>query len=247
MKHIKEYILPDKYKGKQRGKSYKMINFARSWTKGEEDWLLMLKDKGVTNNDIAFYLDRNVTSIRRKVERLKQKVTLKYNDLHKDEKYEYNSLFLKHINPKSVLDLYAGPKSYYLNKCKSLITNDINKNYDNTYNIDALKILCKLYHDNKKFDLIDIDPFGSAYDCFDLATKMVKKGLIITFGEMGSKRYKRLDYVSKRYNINCMDDFEVDAMIDKVILIGLRNKKKLVPIYTKNWHFISRVYFEVHR
>ena len=155
MKHIKEYILPDKYKGKQRGKSYKMINFARSWTKGEEDWLLMLKDKGVTNNDIAFYLDRNVTSIRRKVERLKQKVTLKYNDLHKDEKYEYNSLFLKHINPKSVLDLYAGPKSYYLNKCKSLITNDINKNYDNTYNIDALKILCKLYHDNKKFDCID--------------------------------------------------------------------------------------------
>ena len=55
---------------------------------------------------------------------------------------------------------------------------------------------------NYRFDLIDIDPFGSAYDCFDLSIKIAEKGLIITYGEMGHIRWKRLDYVNRIYNIN---------------------------------------------
>ena len=57
-----------------------------------------------------------------------------------------------------------------------------------------------------KFDLIDLDPFGSAYDCFDLAIKMAKKGLCITLGELGHKRWKRLDFVSSHYGIDNIDN-----------------------------------------
>ena len=97
----------------------------------------------------------------------------------------------------------------------------------------------------KEYDIIDLDPFGSAYDCFDLAIKMAKKGLIITFGELGHKRFKRLDFVRRYYGIETLEDFTTDNLIKHIIKIGERNKKILKPIYVKEWRNISRVYFRI--
>jgi tRNA G26 N,N-dimethylase Trm1 len=102
------------------------------------------------------------------------------------------------------------------------------------------------YSKNNKYDLVDLDPFGSAYDCFDLAIKMATKCLIITFGELGHKRFKRLDYVSRHYDINNINDFTTDNLIKEVIKIGKRNKKELTPVFIKDWRNISRVYFEIN-
>ena len=125
----------------------------------------------------------------------------------------------------------------------NVVTNDINKDYDCNYNLDALKCLTKLYSENKKFDLIDLDPFGSAYDCFDLAIKMAKKGLCVTLGEMGHKRWKRLDYVRDRYNITNLNDFTSHNLIKKIQEIGRCNKKNLIVFDYKDWQHISRVWF----
>lgn len=220
----------------------------RPWTKQDLSDLEDLKKKGYRNQTIAFILERSEVSIQVKWKRLHKKDNT-YNDKHREEKYNTNQMFINKLakeskNNLSVLDLYAGEKSFYSSEKVLLTTNDKDKKFVmNNYNDDALKVLCKLYYENQKYDLIDIDPFGSAYECFDLAIKMAKKGLIITYGEMGHKRFKRLDYVERFYNINTLEEFTVDKMIAKTQEIGIQNKKALVPIYIKQWRNIARVYY----
>ena len=171
----------------------------------------------------------------------------KYNEKHRLEKYETNRLFLDIIKPKNVLDLFSGEKSFYFERVNSLTTNDSNNSFNTNFNEKAEKLICRLYYENKKFDLIDIDPFGSAFDCFDLSIKMATKGLIITFGEMGHKRFNRIDFVKRYYGINSLDEFTIENLIREVQKIGLRNKKNLIPVQIKNWHNISRVYFKIEK
>ena len=106
-------------------------------------------------------------------------------------------------------------------------------------------LIHKLYYDGCRYDVVDLDPFGSAYECLDLAVKMADKGLVVTFGEMGHKRFKRLDFVSRYYGINTMEDFKVENLIQEVQKVGARNKKRLTPVLTGNWNLISRVYFVI--
>jgi hypothetical protein len=104
-----------------------------------------------------------------------------------------------------------------------------------------------LYYQNEKFDLVDLDPFGSAYDCFDLAIKTAKKGLIITYGEIGHKRWKRLDFVERYYNIKNLEDFTINNLIKHTQSLGIKNKKILTPVFIKEWQNIARVYYKIDK
>lgn len=123
----------------------------------------------------------------------------------------------------------------------------MDKTIDADEHMDSLKLMCKLYLENKKYDMIDLDPFGSAYDCFDLAIKMAKKGLIITLGEMGHKRFKRLDFVRRMYGIESLEEFTSDRIIEEIQKIGLKNKKILNVYKKKDWQGISRVWFTIDK
>lgn len=234
--------MPKEYIGEYGKDTNYIINKPRKWTEKEIEWTKKMLDQGYTQKEIALSLDRSVTSVALKVKRLGKKQNT-YNNEHIDEKYRLNNMFLEKIQPKTVLDLYVGEKNFYKNY--KVTTNDINKNIKADYHKDAHKLICELYSKNKKYDLIDLDPFGSAYDCFDLAIKMAKKGLIITLGELGHKRWKRLDYVSRYYGINDLDDFTIENLIKEIQKIGLRNKKKLVVVQYQEWKNIGRVYFKI--
>ena len=108
-------------------------------------------------------------------------------------------------------------------------------------------MLCRMYAEGRKFDMIDLDPFGSAYDCFDLAVKMASKGLAITLGELGHKRWRRLDFVGSHYGIRTLEDFTIDNLIEHIRHIGERNKKRLVVWGFKEWQNIGRVYFRIEK
>tara|TARA_R100001163_G_C5060508_1_gene197316 strand:+ start:1414 stop:2115 length:702 start_codon:yes stop_codon:yes gene_type:complete len=219
----------------------------RPWTKQDIADLNDLKKKNIHTKTIAYILDRSEVAVQIKWKRL-NKTNNTYNEKHIKEKYRTNEDFLEIIKPKTVLDLYAGEKSFYLTQGgMMIITNDIEKEYYNSYRNDALKTLCLLYYQNEKFDLVDLDPFGSAYDCFDLAIKTAKKGLIITYGELGHKRWKRLDYVERYYNIQTLEDFNLENLIKETQAIGIRNKKKLSPIFIKKWQNIARVYYKIEK
>lgn len=218
----------------------------REWTKEDIKKLLDLK-KTKSNKEISKILDRSEVSISIKLKRLTKKNGL-YNEKHVLEKYALNDKFISILKPKKILDVFSGEKSYYKKfQDIKITTNDLNFNFENDYKMDYLKLLCKLYSEGNKYDLIDLDPFGSAYDGFDLAIKMAKKGIIITIGEIGHLRFKRLDYVRYRYDIKNIEDFNINKIIDEIKKIGLRNKKTLKEVFVANWKNISRVYFEIEQ
>lgn len=237
--------MPNKYKGDKLNKNEYVNSTPRKWTEEEIKWCKKMKEEGYTYKQIAESVGRTHTSVSIKMKRL-NKSDNTYNKKHIKEKYETNKKFINKINPRSLLDVYAG-NSFYENLSKTkgfkLITNDIDNTKETDYNLDALKLVCKMYFENNKFDVIDLDPFGSAFDCFDLSIKMANKGLIITFGEIGHKRFKRLDFVSRYYGINNVEDFTTDNLINKVQEIAHRNKKNLIVEHKKEWTGISRVYF----
>lgn len=232
--------IPNEYLGQTKKSCGYTKSVPRTWTEKEIEWLKKLNEEGYTYKQIAISMGRTETAVNIKMKRLSKKENT-YNQKHIDDKYQLNYAFLDIIKPKTVLDPYCGEKCFYKNY--KVTTNDINKNIQADFNEDAFKLLCKLYTQNKKYDLIDLDPFGSAYDCFDLAIKMAKKGLVITLGELGHKRWKRLDYVSTHYDINNFDDFTIENIIKYIQKIGLRNKKELVVWKYKEWENTGRVYF----
>lgn len=243
---LSPYKMPDEYKGKVI-KNGGLTTFApRQWTEKEIEWVNMLKEQGLNTKQIAKCIDRDATQVSIKIKRLGKK-SMNYNQGHFDEKIETNNKFVDEINPKSILDVYAGNMSIYKNLNCSVISNDKNPKTDTDYHLDALDFVCQMYIEKKKFDLVDLDPFGSAYDCFELAIKMAKKGLIITLGELGHKRFKRLDFVRRYYGIKNLQDFTVDNLVNHIISIGERNKKKLIPVYVKDWKNIARVYFKIEQ
>ena len=241
------YVIPEEYKGEYI-KNGGLTKFQpRKWTEKEIEWVNMLKAKGFKTKQIAECIDRDVTQVSIKLKRL-GKNNKTYNQKHKADKYSTNAKFIVDANINTVLDLYAGNKSYYKNcGLKKVVSNDIKASCHIDYNYDALKLLCLEYAQGNKYDLIDLDPFGSAYDCFDLAIKMAKKGLVITLGELGHKRFKRLDFVSRYYRIETLEDFITDNLVKHIIKIGERNKKRLIPIYVKEWRNIARVYFKIEK
>lgn len=235
--------MPEEYKGiTYRNGGYTNSN-PRTWTKKELEWVESMIEMGYTNKEIAESIDRTLTSVAIKVKRLGKKNGT-YNANHIEDKYKTNEDFFNIIKPKTVLDCFCGVENFYLKYVgENLISNDIDKNIKANYNLDALKCLCTLYPNT--FDLIDLDPYGSAYDCFDLAIKMATKAIVITFGELGHKRWRRLDFVSRHYGINTFEDFTLDNMIKHIQMIGRRNKKNLIPIFIKEWKNTGRVWFRI--
>ena len=213
----------------------------RKWTKSEVSYMLELKKEGKTIKEICQILDRSVASVTVKLKRLKKKDNT-YNQNHIGEKQEVNEEFVTYLNPSTVLDVYSGGGNQAYSSLE-VTTNDINTDFNCDYNLDALHLLCKLYSEKKKYDLIDLDPFGSAYDCFDLSIKMARKGLCVTLGEMGHQRWKRLDFVKPRYGISSLDDFTSDNLIKTIQDIGIQNKKELLVFKKCDWQNISRVWF----
>lgn len=242
---LESFYMPTEYIGENIKNGGLTKNMPRKWTNDEIEWLKMLKKKGLNSKQIAEYIYRDNLQVSIKIKRL-GKDNKSYNDKHRLDKYKTNEAFISKYKINSVLDVFAGNNSFYIDKIKKVVTNDKEVTFNTNYHYDALTLCCLEYAQNNKYDLIDLDPFGSAYDCFDLAIKMANKCLIITFGEIGHKRFKRIDFVRRYYGINYLNDFTIDNLIKEVIKIGIRNKKELKPIFIKEWRNISRVYFEIN-
>ena len=212
----------------------------KSWSDKEIIELLKFKKSGLSFDKIGEILIRTPYSCNRKYYKLMKKLDT-YNDKHREKKYEYNKVFLTKLSASTMLDAYSGGVSWWKkNTDLKVIDNDI-KIDGADFKLDAFDFLYQ--HRKKQFDIVDLDPFGSAYDCFDFALQIANKGLIITFGEIVGRRFNRKDFVEYRYGINYLEDFTTNKMIDYIIKRGLIYRKKLIPIIKAEMTNISRVYF----
>ena len=239
-------MMPASYVGCMKSGSIYTKTAPRKWTDDEIKWITDMRKNGYSMSDIALSTGRTEVSISLKMKRLGKKRNT-YNTSHVNEKYEINRWYADMLKPDTMLDLYCGEKSFWHNSglIKRVFTNDYNNTFNADYHEKAEMLIHKLYYERKSYDVIDLDPFGSAYECFDLAMKMAKKGLIVTFGEFGHKRFRRLDYVKSRYGISSYEEFTLENLINGLQNIARQNKKKLEVVYAKSWLNIARVWFVI--
>jgi N2,N2-dimethylguanosine tRNA methyltransferase len=235
--------MPEEFKSSEKyhhrnGEEY------RKWTQEEKEWMVELRDEGYKVREIAESIDRDYTVTSLQMKRIMKKLG-RYNTTHLERKYEANREYIKHVNPSTVLDAYCGSYKFYTTEFPNITTttNDSDKKVEADYNMEALKLLKKLDKEGKTFDVVDLDPYGSAVECFELAIKLATKGLVITLGEMGHKRWKRLDFISKHYDIHTLEDFTLDNLVRDIIKIAEKQGKTLEVYERSNWRNINRVWF----
>lgn len=214
----------------------------REWTEQELNWALEQRQAGYSVKQIAEALSRSEVSVQIKLKR-NGKTSDTYNEPNREKKYKANLAFAELVKPRSVLDAYAG-NSWWQSNGYSTVTNDIDEKFDTHYHDDSLRVLCDLYASNERFDLVDLDPYGSAYDCFDLAIKLSKKAVVVSFGEWGHKRWKRFDFVKPRYGIQSVDEYgNGERFIAEFQRIAACNKRHAEPVTVIQYSNFLRVYF----
>ena len=214
----------------------------KSWSEEEVTKLLEMKKQCFSFEDIAKQLKRTAYSCNRKFYKLMKKLDT-YNDKHREQKYDYNKQFLNQIQAESLLDAYSGGVSWWkTNSDLKVVDNDIAVSGAD-YKLDALDFLYQ--HRKSKFDIVDLDPFGSAYECFDFALQIAQKGIIITYGEIVGRRFNRQDFVEHRYGMNYIEDFTTNKLSEYVEKRGLIYRKILTPIIKAEMTNISRVYYKI--
>ena len=223
---------------------------ARDWV--EEETLLLIDwyKQGYHVDDIASALHRSDASITNKVRRVKKWIIDEYNSPEaRTAKYTCNKKFLGIIgNAKTCLDAYAGCGSYWTTNTKlKVVTNDDNEEFNTMYHMKADKLVAKMYSEGKKFDIVDIDPYGSPYLCINHAIAIAKKGLILTFGEKGHIQQNRTDYVEACYGIKTIKKLTVNSLISYVKKIGNSYNKELEAVVVFESNSIWRVYFTVKK
>lgn len=238
--------MPVEFYGEVKKGSVYVKSSPRAWTENELQWVIESMEKGYSVAQIAKSIGRTDISVAVKVKRLGKK-TDTYNDANRNLKYTANLNYLNLISPKSVLDVYAANSYYKQHPEIELIDNDKDSKFDTKYHLDGLRFLCAMYQDNRKFDVVDLDPYGSAYDCFDLALKIAKKGIVVSFGEWGHKRWKRYDFVRPRYGISNNEEFTTDAFIQEIQRIAQTNHKQLEVVDSLKYANFVRIYFKISK
>ena len=214
----------------------------KSWDETEIKNMLELKKQGLGFDLIGKQLGRTAYSCNRKYYKMMKKLDT-YNDKHRGKKYEYNKQFLNEIDANNILDAFSGGVSWYKkNTDLKVIDNDI-KVKGSDFKLDAFDFLYQ--HRKQKIDIVDLDPFGSAFDCFDFALEIAQKGLIVTFGEIVGRRFNRQDFVWHRYGIESIEDFNTDKLSEYLEKRALIYRKKITPIIKAEMTNISRVYYKV--
>lgn len=229
--------------------SYEKNNSKRKkYTEAEKNLVKELTEKNVSLEDIGLAINRPVDSIR-KIQKDFRLENNTYNKKHVADKYFRNYVFIDYIKPKSVLDLYCGPVSFYKNKTNipEVVTNDKDEKIPADYHDDALRTAAYLYSQHKTYDIVDLDPYTSPYECIDLAIQLAKKGLVISFGELSAKRWGKLPPVYKlKYGIETKEELSLAMLVDYVRDRGKIYGKLLEPFYSRTWHGnFSRVWFKV--
>lgn len=235
-------VMPAEFYGELKAGSEYVKSQPRAWTDAEVQWIVEAVANGASIAEVAEAVGRTEISVQVKLKRLSKSAD-SYNDKNRDLKYAANSFFVDTVQPKSVLDVYSGNSFYKSCDGLTVVDNDKDEKFDTAYSLDALKLLCFLYAEGSKFDVIDLDPYGSAYDCFDLALKMARKGVVVSFGEWGHKRWKRYDFVRPRYAINNAEQFTPDAFIAEFQRIARVNHKEAVVFDVLQYGNFLRVYF----
>lgn len=205
------------------------------WTKEEIDLLQSDINQAIRT------LGRTKKACYQKLKELK-KIDGSYNKDHIDEKYRINEKFLKLLEAKTVIDAYAGNKSYWKRfERLDVITNDINVNFNTNFHMTAEKFISFLGEFGIRADIVDLDAFGSPWKEFEESIKIAKKGLIMTFGDKIYSQFNdSKEFSEKRYGVS---DYDIYAIMDSY-KEKAKNQGVVLEVYSMvSWKQTWRVWF----
>lgn len=232
--------------GKPRKNGGYTLTTPREWNAYETDYLTRRLGEGASAATIAVELGRSATSVAIKAKRLGKHNAHAYNRGHALEKYIANGAFAEILpDARTVLDLYCGVDSYWRSRGFDAVTNDKDTRIEADYHERADVLACRLFAEGRRFDIVDLDPFGSAFEALVPALRIARMGLIVTLGEMGHRRWKRLDFVRRVYGIKRMEDFTSLRIAQEIERIGAAYKVSLSLVALEDYPNISRAYFLV--
>ena len=225
----------------------------QNWTKEEDRLMLQMYEEKFTPFAIAERLGRSESAIKTRIVKVGQKNNT-YNIDHIQEKYEINNDFFEEILPKTILDPFSGFNRYWYSnfsdRADLIIDNDIDKKIESMLHTTALEVLKLMESLNKKFDLVDIDPYGSPSLYIDLGIKLSKKGLILTFGDLKKMRnypIQNKDYIRNNYGLDLdISKTTLKDLVNHIIDLADKKYSKQLKVYAIcNWKTCDRVYFKV--
>ena len=134
---------------------------------------------------------------------------MSYNRDHKEEKDEFTRRILKTYKFNSIIDLFAGPLSFYRDPERNLgcvsapfiDTNDKEGGYiQNNLHMKVEDLVPELFREGRTYDFVDVDPFGSPATHRPLVDYILlsRKVLIMTF--CGAARGKSIEHIDQNYN-----------------------------------------------
>jgi len=218
------------------------MKYFERWSEKELKELEEYMKQKLTSEEIAKLLDRTENTVRIHMRRLRTKTSTYGNKGGRRYKRELDTEFINLIKPKDILDGYCGSETHYPKEIT--ITNDINKSFNTSYHLPIFKLLAKFTYENKKFDLIDLDPWGSAYDSLYLAIYLANKGLVVSYGECYLKRFKRIDFAAEKYGLYFDKyGFSTKMLVEYTKHLGMICRKKLEVYKDYDLGHFSRVYY----
>jgi len=177
---------------------------------------------------------------------------------HREEKYQFNAMMVEAIKPATVIDVCAGPVSYYKVKHPDLkvVSNDINKDYEHDYNMDMGDLLALEIGKGNSYDMVDVDAFAynskSFYFSVLMGVKLAKKAFVVTTSIRTAHRLAgtnfNKDSFEARWGITKGDSPEVcvQKFQKEIKRIGVTLGKNLEVSLTKEFQpSINRMVFLV--
>lgn len=220
-------------------------------TKERKNELILLFNQGFTYEKIAEHFGTTRAYIENQFREIR-KLENTYNLEHLEDKYRTNKLFKREIKPRTILDPFCGTKKFWETTYWGLtvISGDSGRHAKPDIKCSAQDLLTVFYKLNKKFDLIDIDPYGSPSEYLEKAIYLAKKGLIVTFGDTPNSMHRwgsRNDnHFKDLYGIDKKPiDVTGQDLADAVIRMAEKQWKCLEVSYLKVWNNCIRIYFKV--
>lgn len=234
-----------------------------SWNEENETRLLLLREQGLSYSEIAGSLGTTVSSVKHKYIRLKQRDNDDTHH-HPTEKIEQLKKCLSYKAGLSILETNAGWGNLTKYYCLygDVIAHELNKKkveYLKSHgwpNLEAVKCdsfkqIHKYVFENRKFDVIDLDPYGFPSRYFPHILQLIDEGvLFVTFPKMGVQQINKITQIhySVFWDIT-LDDKEnyLEKIHSKIQAYGMQDYRVIEVMDVIELQRVYRIAYKVKK
>ncbi len=235
---------------------------SKKWTEVDENLLLDLREQGKTYPEISKIMNRTTSSLKHKYVRLNQSANDDKHHHPKEKTQQVESL----LNGDSlkILETNAGKGNLtqVYKRYGSVLAQDISREsveylksleLDNVEikQVDSFRKIHKYIYEGRKFDVIDLDPYGLPSRYFPHVFDLIDDGILfVTFPKVGIQQINKITvkHYDVFWGINVSEASEQERIIhEKMADYGFRGLKKVELMDVVDLGRVFRFAYKVKR